>query len=143
MNDIDLTSAVDMYAVANTPLFLLRKLQRDPLTREIATSFSSDQILAALKSALEAEPSSAEEYVKPYVLLVALSQQPNDSGLRAAGAMPKTEKWDWYGYLQRVLLASFNPTTTFAIKAPSFQIGSGSVSRSQAPVERKIIVVNH
>jgi hypothetical protein len=51
--NVDLAGAAKIYAVSNVPLFLLRKLQADPATREISLSHSTEQILTELKTSVQ------------------------------------------------------------------------------------------
>jgi hypothetical protein len=43
-SEISFKDAAQTYAIANTPLYLLRKLHRDPFVHEISASFSGSQI---------------------------------------------------------------------------------------------------
>lgn len=110
LEQIDLSEAFKMYSISNTPLFLMKRLKTDSATLDISRNFSGDKILAALQELVEAEPRDAVDYVRPYVYLVALSQLPDIKCLQSAGDLKGTEKWDWFRYIQRVLIATYSPS---------------------------------
>jgi len=109
--EANLREASQMYAVANTPLFLARRLQEDPVVQEIANSFRGDQILEEFRNAIAHPPESLLDYTRPYVYLVALSKLPDSEYLRAAN-IGGTEKWRWVPYLKEVLLQTYIPLST-------------------------------
>jgi hypothetical protein len=108
--EANLASAKQTYAVANTPLFLIRKLREDSAVLEISSSFEGSAIIEALKEVLEHNPQTPEEYVRPYVYLVALAQKPQNVFLRQALSLAGHEKWDWYEYVAAVLLETYMAT---------------------------------
>ena len=67
----DLTNAARVFAVANTLLFLVRKLRFDPLVQELGRRFSGTELLDALRSSVAEDPKNLEGAVRPYVYLVA------------------------------------------------------------------------
>ena len=73
LSDVRLPLAEQAFAVANTPLFLLRKLRSDPAVLEIARVAQPKAILSALKKSLRRKPKTLSDAVSPYVYLVALS----------------------------------------------------------------------
>src|SRR5208337_2829318 len=132
--DANLEQAALNYAVANTPLFLLRKVREDPVTREIADSFSGQAILAELRSSVDRSPENLLDYVRPYVYLVALSMKPEDVHLRAAARLPNIEKWNWLSYLQGVLLETYTPTESAVINLQPKMQQYYVTGRMDAPV---------
>ncbi len=142
IEQVDLSHAASTYAVANTPLFLVRKLREDPAVSEIAKLFSGDQILAALQLTVQDKPTDLFDYVRPYVYLVALSMKETDTYLRKAMELPNTRKWDWFNYVALALLQTYTPTTSMAVRASSPVINAeASAIRSDAPVEYEKITV--
>lgn len=139
LDEAHLARAASDYAVANTPLFLIRKLREDPVVHEISNSFRDEEILAAFRQAVEVEPQTAEDYVRPYVFLVALALKPRDICLRAAAQVPHMEKWDWLEYVQRVLVASYVPTISETLRVQQRAASEGLQIRTDAPVESVII----
>lgn len=136
IEQVDLSEASASYAVANTPLFLIRKIREDSSAVYIANNFSGDQILSALRMALEHEPTDICDYVRPYVYLVALSMKDTDSYLRCAADLPMARKWDWYCYVSLALLQAYAPTTQIAVQVSTPVINAtASTTSSDASVE--------
>lgn len=114
-DEANLANAAQMYAVANTPLFLIRKLREDSAVLEIAASFTGSAIADELKAILEREPRTTEDFVRPYVYLSALAQKPEDSFLRQALSLPGHERWDWYEFVAGALWEMYMATTVQTI----------------------------
>jgi hypothetical protein len=98
-------------AVANTPLFLLRKLQEDPTVRAIADSCTGDELLVAFSESVQQKPNSPEETVLPYVLLVALYFNTQAAYLRKAALVRPNYEDEWLAYILNVLLETYQPAT--------------------------------
>lgn len=111
IRDADLAGPMEVFAVANTPLFLIRKLRQEPVVSDIARSFSGKEILGALQDALEREQTELQDIVAPYVYVVALSFEIADQYLNEAAKLPNLKKWDWLEYILQVLAESYTPTT--------------------------------
>jgi hypothetical protein len=108
--EANLTDASLTLAVANTPLFLLRKLKADPTVHEIAASFDGAVIVREISRLVCSEVRDATDYVRPYVYLAALSFLPDIRYLRAVAEIKGTKRWDWFDYINRVLLDTYIPT---------------------------------
>lgn len=104
--------------VANTPLFLLRKLRTNQTVAEIAQFSRGSLVLSALKEALKQEPKTLRKTVLPYVYLVALSMMPESSFLQSAAKF-KSPHHDWYSYLVEALIQSYRPATIKTIEIPT------------------------
>lgn len=115
--DFDLSQASESYLLANTPLFLIRKLQTDPIVQDISRSFSSKDILDALKISLRRYPSSIEEAVWPYLLVTALFLNGNTSDLQEAAGLTATNS-KWYNYVAATLLARSSPLSHTTVDVP-------------------------
>lgn len=116
---IDLTQAGEIFAVANTPLFLLRKLRESQAVSE-AKEADEKEILESLQDALKQEQNTLTEAVRPYVYLVALSQKENDTALKEA-AKYDSLSWHWYSLLAQRLLEEFSPIFVQNIVLPNYQ----------------------
>lgn len=127
-DEANLANATQMYAVANTPLFLIRKLREDSAVFEIAASFSGSVIVDELKAILEREPRTAEDFVRPYVYLGALAQKPEDSFLRQALALPGRERWDWYEFVAGALWEMYMATAVQTIGPKNVLLSSCTAS---------------
>lgn len=140
-NDFDLTQAGQSYAVANTPLFLMRKLQFDPEVRAIGDTRSAQEILEALTQAINAVPTSPAEAVRPYAFLVALSQQSEIEPLHQAGSLA-APLYDWFGYIAGILIETFSPVQSEIIQLPG-QLAAPPVSVKTTTPANRIELVLH
>lgn len=138
--DANLSNAARIFSVANTPLFLLRKLREDASVQEIGRSFLPDEILVELRNALSATPADVEDFVRPYVYLVALGTQ-DARHLEKIGALNDVQKWswEWFEYLRQVLSEVSIPTVDQTLKMPAQ--ATTTVSRTNSAVERQLIVI--
>lgn len=107
--DSDLTGAVANLAIANTPLFLLRKLQTEPAVTEVANRFSADEIVSAIERYSQAQAQSDVDFVRPYVYLVALSRCGDPYVFDRLERIGKTKGWEWFDYIRRVLKETLRP----------------------------------
>jgi hypothetical protein len=114
----DLAQAVSDYAVANTPLFLLRKLRVNQTVADIARLASGPVILSELRQALSRRPRTLRGAVLPYALLVALSMTSNTLLLRRAATL-RAPHHEWFTYLCEVLSNGSTPTVTSTIQLPT------------------------
>jgi hypothetical protein len=138
--EINLTQAAKVYGVANTPHFLIRKLQDDPAVRAISAIYSGPEIVEALRSMVAAEPSDAVEEVRPYAFLVALWFKPEVDHLQEAARL-ETAIYGWYSYIAEVLTASFSPVHDQVIEVPG-QLSSSTASiESSSPTASQYIIV--
>jgi len=135
--EANLREACQMYAVANTPLFLTRRLQENSVVQEIANSFSGDQILQEFRNATAHPPESLLDYTRPYVYLVALSKLPNSEYLRAAN-IQGAEKWRWLPYLKDVLLQTYIPLSTSNLLGETARLSPSyaALTRTDSPIVR-------
>lgn len=126
LEDIDFSRAELSLAVANTPLFLVRKLKGDTAVLELS-HFNGEDLLNWLRNSLQNKPNDLSEAVKPYVYLVALAAKlDNQFLLRAADMKPSYED-DWYSYIYNVLTDTYKPTTT-----KIFSLYQGAVASNSA-----------
>jgi len=138
LETFDLSQAAYTYGLANTPLFLVRKLQDDPAIRAISNSCSEDVILQSLRLLMGQEPTSALEAVKPYAYLVALWFKPEIGPLQQAAEM-KTRAHQWYSYVAEVLIETYSPVQTQLIEVPGV-LPAPSVTPEEAPTSTRVIV---
>lgn len=142
VNDFDLTQASRAYGVANTPPFLVRKLQADPGVRSLAETCKAEDILAALRSAVTSEPGNAVDAVRPYALLVALWFKPEVEHLKEAAKIPATS-YRWFAYIAELLIQSFSPVQKQTIQVPGL-LSAPSVSvGSSVPTASPTITIAH
>ena len=117
IGEITLSEAEKVFAVANTPLFLLRKLRSEPAVNEVkdmSQKFTADEILKALRVAAKKKPSNFAESVRPYALLVALSFKSDVAHLKKAARI-STRHYKWLSYLTDVLIQTIQPASLVKI----------------------------
>ena len=127
--------AQQAFAVANTPMFLIRKLRVDPEVHEIARLFDGEVILSQLEAALGNAPKSLRESVLPYVLLVSLSFKNDVSFLKATEGIARGYEDDWFDYARQVLLQTHRTTVFSSISAqpmPTLATPPSNAARSGA-----------
>ena|ERR1035437_3055811 len=138
LNELDLTHASRVYAISNTPLFLVRKLQEDPSVLAISQKYSGEEIVNALRDAVKTEPDNSIEAVFPYVLLLALFLKPTIDHLQEASKI-QTAIYEWYAYIVDALLMRYSPFKHETIQVPGV-LSSPSVSlNSDSPNSFKIV----
>jgi len=133
-HDYDYQNAEAAFVLANTPLFLLRKLRSDPVVRAIAVDLSDDEIMSSLRAAVQQKPTDIREAVLPYLYLVALSIKGKIAPLREAAAIdvPYAE---WFKYIGNYLLKSFIPTATVSVLMPKIILPQPSTPSSSTTVK--------
>ncbi|MER8734361.1 hypothetical protein NKH28_32010 [Mesorhizobium sp. M1227] len=142
-SDFDLRNAVTAFVVANTPLFLLRKLQsEESLIRQINESTSERALISKLKAALRTKPKNLHSAVRPYVYLVALANREAFMALKQF-AGHHYEAYPWFEYLTDVILQTGQTTTMTEatlnlVLKPSIE----SKSQSQATASHLQLVQN-
>ena len=140
-NEYDLSEAASIYSVANTPNFLLRKLQGNAAVRTIADTRRSDEIVDAIHATALIEPTSAVDAVWPYVLLVALWFKSEIEPLRQAATI-NAPNHQWYAYLATVLISTFSPIQKQVIEVPTpFVTPKIPEMSSNAPIDTRIIII--
>lgn len=125
-DQIDLRTAEAAFAVANTPLFLMRKLRSDPAVALLARNRRGEELLALLRQIAGQVPRDPREAVLPYIYLVALSLKQDLSHLREAAGIAQPHA-DWYEYIGKYLVQSTLPTARIAISFPQ-QVVTSTIS---------------
>jgi len=138
-NDFDLTEASRSYGVANTPPFLVRKLQADPVVRAISEKCSPLEILDAIRSTVSAEAESPLEAVRPYAFLTALWFKPEIEHLQEAAKID-APTCRWFVHVASILLETFSPVQGGIIEVPG-QLASPSVSMGSPALT--IVIANN
>ena len=138
--DADLANAGRVFAVANTPLFLVRKLRSDPVVQELSRRFSGQALLQELRVSVMENPSDLAGAVRPYVYLTALSLMPSPEALSQTSSI-RAPYCDWFDYVRDYLLETYSSVQRMEIVIPN-QVQSSSASiESHLPSERKQIII--
>lgn len=107
IRDANLTSAAQVYAISNTPIFLMRRLQEDPTIFDLSR-FPGEQIAEEFRLAIAKPPSTLLDFVKPYAFLAALSKLPTIEFLKKID-VENVEHWRWLAYAKQILLTTYSP----------------------------------
>lgn len=113
-SDVDLSEAGSVYLIANTPLFLARRLQTDPSADLLSRSCSGEDLYAGIVEALQKDPENSIEAVRPFMYLIALRGQ-DSPGLFFRAAELHSPRHPWYTTVARVLEATFIPQVNESI----------------------------
>ena len=138
-DQIDLDGPQRIFAVANTPLFLLRKLRADPEVQRMSTDCDAEDVLDALNAALPSQPQTLEDLVRPYAYLVALSFDQTRSYLERAAKI-HAPYHNWFKYIADVLIRKYKVTSFSVMTAPSYLPESRSSFRVSTPEKRSVII---
>jgi hypothetical protein len=125
--NLDLSGPESSYVVANTPMYLIRKIRNDDSVALVSRSLSPDQILDAYKEAVQQEPKTLRDFVVPHVCLVALSRSKTVEQLRASTRIKHRLEYKWLDFVQRYLLDTYQSVTTadFTVKPRLEVSGTG------------------
>jgi hypothetical protein len=107
-SEVDLSEAGNLYLIANTPTFLVRRLQSDSSVEVLSKSCKSDDLYGELEDALQADPADTVAAVRPFAYLLALRNQ-NSSELFSKAAGLRSPYHPWYPIATQLLVASFIP----------------------------------
>ena len=141
LSQIKLPQAESIFAVANTPNFLLRKLRADPAVQEIGRTFSGDDIMRELKAVISVKPTKLHDAARPYAYLVALSYNEDISYLKKATRIT-AKRFDWFQHIARVLVESHKPTLVKSFDVLPQTVASPQVSsKVVTPISHSIIEV--
>jgi hypothetical protein len=117
-DEIDLTEAGYTYLISNTPLFLIRRLQEEPSVQLLRENCSSQELYSEIVHALEKEPESSVEAVRPFVYLIALRGQSSPELFSQAAAL-RSEYYPWFKTAALMLEATFVPNVNSILFVPT------------------------
>jgi hypothetical protein len=139
---VDLTAAERDFVVANTPMFLARRLQSNPVINHMAQEIASDTILQWLKGAASTEPQNVRDSVIPYVLIVSLFLKGDLRALREATLIVPHAAYRWFDYIRTALIQLYKPIVKVNIKVlNAYQaviINSGNASTTTACINVRV-----
>jgi hypothetical protein len=88
LTPIDLGEAEVTVAVANTPIFLARRLRENPAVRRALSTHGAERIFVALQAVSLNKPATLAGVTEVYFYLIALSLDDDGTWLRRALALP-------------------------------------------------------
>jgi hypothetical protein len=138
-SEADLTGATKILAVANTPLYLVRKLRHDQAVIDIGCSVDAEAILQSIRDAVSKAQPEPVDSVRPYVYLVALAMKQESRWLAEASEIHAPD-WNWYRYIAKYLLDTHSPVMNQTIAAGRY-VPNVSI-QTQSPVKTLILQPN-
>lgn len=137
-NNIDFDQTVNSLILANTPLFLVRKLTRDSAVRRLLDEAGPEKILEQLRKATKTEPKDILEKAIIYAHLVALSLTDDVTYLQQASELSASHL-EWFNFIAKELLARYRPTTFSVLTTPPSNFEQEHNFRVSNPSTRLII----
>lgn len=114
-------NARESYAVANTPLFLLRKLRNDPNILEFSKTHNSDKLVKKIRSSLLRRPKNLDAAVRPYAYLAALLLKGDVVPIQKIGENDiNNEYYPWFSYILQYIRDSTYQTN---VSTSHFDLG--------------------
>jgi hypothetical protein len=117
LDPIDLRDAEVAVAVANTPIFLARRLLEDDATRRAHKLHGAERIFGALKSICARKPKDLKEATEVYFYLISLSFDEDRTWLRKAEALAAPHI-KWFQEIAEYLSLTMTPTILGTVQAP-------------------------
>jgi hypothetical protein len=126
LDPIDLREAEKSVAVANTPIFLARRLRENPALKRALDMHGAGKVFGALEIISARKPNDLKQASEVYFYLVALSLDSDASWLHRARALPSPHI-KWFEEIADYLISTTKPTFV------------ASVGRTETP---KSLIIN-
>lgn len=131
IDEMQFVGAQRAFAVANTPLFLLRKLKDDADVQQVSREFNGAQLISLLESSLRYRPKTIRDAVLPFIFLVALSFKEDKKFLDATITIARGYPDEWFDYLRSVLIQTYR-STQFSTLVPNQPRPKGPSSKDSS-----------
>jgi hypothetical protein len=115
---VDLKRAAQIYVVANTPTYLVRRFKAELSLRGLLIKMGPQAVLAEFNAAVAAEPSNIQDLVTPYVALATLSLSEDLSFLKAVPRQLPVLTYKWLDEIRDYLIETYDPIKFYSIQAP-------------------------
>jgi hypothetical protein len=138
LDPIDLHDAELAVAVANTPIFLARRLQENPAVQRAHVLHGADKIFGALEAVSARKPRDLSEATEVYFYIVALSFDDQKSWLRRARTLPAPHI-KWFSDIADYLIDTSNSTVVTTVQAPT-RIIVGQQSAHDAAANTRTVI---
>jgi hypothetical protein len=128
--EINLTETANIYLVANTPIFLIRRLQADSSVFALAQLCSASDLYDGIVTSLTRSPENSIEAVRPFAFLVALRIQNCPELFYRAAELPAPHL-PWFSTVARMLGVTFLPNANVTMTVtplPSLTYASGLIA---------------
>jgi len=123
--------------VANTPLFLLKKLQQDESVLAFSQKHSAEEILAELEKVYQ-DPDLSINSVLPHILLVALSMNDDRTYLKRASNLGN-RKFRWYREIANLLIKDQITKIDSTINFPIINIQNNNINNNSSLINLEIL----
>jgi hypothetical protein len=120
LEPVDLRDAELAVAIANTPLFLARRLYENPAVKRALDVHGAEKIFNALRSIIERKPQTLNQATEAYFYLAALSFSEDLSWLRKASKF-NAHYIKWFKGISEYLISTARPTVTLSLQSHSLQ----------------------
>jgi hypothetical protein len=130
LDQVDLRDAQTSVAIANTPIFLARRLHENPATLRAHANHGPMNIFGALESIANRKPEGLRHVTEVYFYLVALSFDNDLSWVRKAAALSAPHV-KWFSEVAEYLVVTAKSTVTMSLHASSQAV----VPQSQLVIE--------
>lgn len=127
MSHAEFHNARIVYAVANTPLYLLERLREDAEVQAFARRSDGPTLFGLMSSALETPPCTLQQAVLPYVYLICLALKNDILQLQRARAL-SSDGYKWFSYLVDIVNSTSTPTATVNLRSSSGNLSLSSRS---------------
>jgi hypothetical protein len=137
--DANLNVAAGALVVANTPLYLIRKLRSDASVQGLSREFNGQALRDALRLTASTRPVDHVSAVKPYAFLVALAMKPSGDELRDSMNIVAHPAYEWFDFIRRALVENTSGINLVnIIVPPSLNL---PLFQSTSPAEFKEIII--
>jgi hypothetical protein len=130
LSGINFSGAESTLLVANTPMFIIRKLRADSAVITLARTFEADALAETLRERLTTPPQTPRDRAIPYALMVALSLKNKRAMIK--DLLPNLgEHYPWLRAVGESLFSSLSPVTTNELVASNnFNVWKGVTAPS-------------
>ena len=137
LEPLDMRDAEKTVALANTPIFLARRLRENPAVRRALTLHGAQNIFQALEEICGRTPETLADATEVYFYLVALSYDVDLSFLRRANTLiaPNIK---WYKDVAIYLVSKIAPVISLSVTVPARPTLMTAVPRSASNTSTKI-----
>jgi hypothetical protein len=142
IENLCISQAATYLTVANTPLFLSRKLRLEPRIAEFSSMTDDLTLFEKLKTLLAHTPQTLEEEAKPYVYVVALAMK-NRSDLLLQAQQIISNDYRWFSHVLAYLVSSITPTSATVVQNVGFRtMLTTTLAKSELSTNTQVVSVS-
>jgi hypothetical protein len=112
--ELDIPEAGEIYAAANTPMYLIRRWRETPAVQALARRVSTAEVVARIKESLENPEKKLSDFAS-LLLLVVLGIKQDGKSIREVSQINNQGRW--YSTIARILLQQTISTGYFHLSA--------------------------